>query len=96
MSTTKTWLQAISGIQTGKQSTKAISSKDCVSSLLTMVKSLLQKPKRRVFVSTIRYFYGCAVLFLRRVKITGKKLKAGLIFESPLDATFRRLRSDLG
>ncbi|KAG2279998.1 hypothetical protein Bca52824_051218 [Brassica carinata] len=34
------------------------------------------------------------VQFLRRAKITGKKVMAGLIFASPLDATLRRRRSD--
>ncbi|KAF8050016.1 hypothetical protein N665_2064s0001 [Sinapis alba] len=54
MSTTKTWLQAISWIQTRKQSTISISSNDCVSSLLSMVKLLFQKSKRSILVSTIR------------------------------------------
>ncbi|CAG7885843.1 unnamed protein product, partial [Brassica rapa] len=41
-----------------------------------------------------RYSYGCAVQFIRHVKITGKKVTAGLIFASPLDATLWRRRSD--
>ncbi|WZZ61079.1 hypothetical protein YC2023_061186 [Brassica napus] len=36
------------------------------------------------------------VQFLRRAKITGKKVMAGLIFARPLDATLRRRRSDRG
>ncbi|KAF8050017.1 hypothetical protein N665_2064s0001 [Sinapis alba] len=58
MSTTKTWLQAISWIQTRKQSTISISSNDCVSSLLSMVKLLFQKSKRSILVSTIRIKFG--------------------------------------
>ncbi|CAF1765124.1 unnamed protein product [Brassica napus] len=35
-----------------------------------------------------------SVQFLRRAKITGKRVMAGLIFASTLDATLRRWRSD--
>ncbi|CAN7120618.1 unnamed protein product, partial [Brassica rapa subsp. narinosa] len=91
--TTKTLLQAISGIQTGKQSTIAISSKDCVSS--TLVHGLIALPKTEALVCLCSLIY-ISMQFIRHVKITGKKVTAGLIFASPLDATLQRRRSDRG
>ncbi|CAN6838267.1 unnamed protein product, partial [Brassica oleracea var. botrytis] len=64
MSTTKTWLQAISGIKTGKQNSIAISRKDCVS--LPCPWSNWSSKSRIADNHTLnefcRYSYGCAVL----------------------------------
>ncbi|CAN6933547.1 unnamed protein product [Brassica oleracea] len=91
MSTTKIWLQAISGIQTGKQNSIAIRAK-IVSLLPCPWSNHSSKSRIEGFVLTIRLKIThsmnsagilVGVQFLPRAKITGKKITAGLIFSSP-------------